>query len=80
MKKHALLILIGSIMLQGCVVSSSAAKKNTDGTTEAGCLDSCIDETGNQELCTRFAKDARASCGDLIKKVCEAEESGSCGA
>lgn len=77
--KYLLALISSCVILSGCVTSNSAAYKNSDGTTQAACMDNCIERTGNQALCTKFAAEARGSCGDLIKKVCEAEKSGKCG-
>ena len=67
------------LMLGGCVTSSSGAYKKADGNTVAGCLDTCIERTGNQEQCTLHAKGGRQSCGELIQMICAAEASGGCG-
>ena len=77
MNKVFLMLLL--LPLSACVVSTGGAQKHTDGTTSAECNDVCADRTGNQAMCAEFAKSGRLSCGELIKKVCEAEEGGACG-
>ena len=67
------------LSLTGCVSSQSGAYKGTDGTTQAACMDNCIERTGNAAQCTKFAAETRGSCGDLIAKVCAAEKNGKCG-
>ena len=75
MKKTSLLILV-AVMLTGCVASTSVADKRRDGTTEAACLDACADKTQNRAACAEYMKDVRASCAELIQKVCSASKEG----
>lgn len=79
MKGQLLSLSIAALSLTACVSSQSGAYKGADGATQAACMDNCIDRTGNAAQCTKFATEARGSCGDLIAKVCAAEKTGKCG-
>jgi len=78
MSRLTCLVLL-SILVTGCVSTQDASYKSDTGKTTAACMNNCIERTGNAEACSKFAKDARESCGDLIAKVCAAEKSGKCG-
>ena len=57
--------------LSGCVAAVDKTGVH-QGQVDTDCINACAEQSKNQKLCTDFAKEARSSCGDLIKKVCEA--------